>query len=207
MLETVPRRREMEANYIKMLVSCGFIQRWSAFQQHVIVCPWKAMKNRVLIRCEQGNHQVLVAQLRHVLVNEDWDHHPTSSVYYNQAASFPQDECVKRFYGWEESDSLWTCSWISDGHRAALRYQQGGGVIMVWAGIIIKDELVAPFRLLPVFRKHFLQTVVQENVCMFQEDRGFSAEWCSIPSVEVLHCVWASKGLTDGVVLQFFIIN
>ena len=68
----------------------------------------------------------------------------------------------------------WACEWISNGHRAPLRVkrQQGGGGVLVWAGII-KDELVGPFQvedwtqtqlpnLLPVFRKHFLQAVVQE---------------------------------------------
>ena len=41
----------------------------------------------------------------------------------------------------------WARGWISNGHRAPLRLrrQQGGGGVMVWAGII-KDELVGPFR-------------------------------------------------------------
>jgi len=60
--------------------------------------------------------------------------------------------------------------WISNGHRAPLR-QQGGGGVMVWAGII-KDELLGPFQVedglkkdsqtyCQVFRRYFL---VQEKV-------------------------------------------
>ncbi len=40
----------------------------------------------------------------------------------------------------------WARGWISNGRRAPLRirHQQGGGGVLVWAGII-KDELVGPF--------------------------------------------------------------
>ena len=41
----------------------------------------------------------------------------------------------------------WTRGWISKGQKAPLRRQQGGGGVLVWAGISsIKDELVGPFR-------------------------------------------------------------
>ena len=55
----------------------------------------------------------------------------------------------------------------TDLHFESVFGQQGGGGVLVWAAII-KDELVGPFRvedglkLLPVFRRYFLQAVVQE---------------------------------------------
>lgn len=41
----------------------------------------------------------------------------------------------------------WTRGWIINGHRPPLRlgHQQGGGGVLVWAGVIT-DELVGPFR-------------------------------------------------------------
>ncbi|KAL2093239.1 hypothetical protein ACEWY4_010551 [Coilia grayii] len=41
----------------------------------------------------------------------------------------------------------WACGWIGNGHKAPLRLrrQQGGGGVLLWAGII-KNELVGPFR-------------------------------------------------------------
>lgn len=41
----------------------------------------------------------------------------------------------------------WACGWISNGHEASrqVRHQQGGGGVLLWAGII-KDELVGHFQ-------------------------------------------------------------
>lgn len=73
--------------------------------------------------------------------------------------------------------------------RAPLRRQQGGDGGTNMAGIN-KDELVGPFwvedglkqlpELLPFFRRQFPQAVVQEKVCIFQEDHNFYAGQCSI---------------------------
>ncbi|CAJ0964207.1 unnamed protein product [Ranitomeya imitator] len=62
----------------------------------------------------------------------------------------------------------WARAWISKGQRAPLRlrHQQGGGGVLVWAGII-NDELVGPFR---------VEDGVKVN-CQFLEDNFFK-QWC-----------------------------
>ena len=92
----------------------------------------------------------------------------------------------------------WARGWISNWHKATLRLrcQQDEGGVLVWVGII-KDELLMSYfehqnqlpNLLPVFRRHFFQAVVQEKVCIFQEDHDFDAGQCSIAFIKVLHCV------------------
>ena len=62
----------------------------------------------------------------------------------------------------------WARGWISNRHRAPLRVrrQQGGGGVLVWAGII-KDELVGPFRVEDVLKSNF------QTYCQFLEDTFF----------------------------------
>lgn len=73
-----------------------------------------------------------------------------------------------------------TPRWISKGQRPPLgvKWQNAGGGLQVWAAII-QDELVGPLQvedglpdLLPVFRRHFLPAVVQEESCSFQNDNA-----------------------------------
>ena len=65
----------------------------------------------------------------------------------------------------------WACCWIGNGHRAPLRLrcQQGGGGVLVWAGIL-KDELVGPFRV-----EDGLQ-INSQTYCQFLEDTFFK-QW------------------------------
>ncbi|KAK7130479.1 hypothetical protein R3I93_019969 [Phoxinus phoxinus] len=65
----------------------------------------------------------------------------------------------------------WARGWISNGHRAPLRLrrQQGGGGVMVWAGII-KDELVGPFRVQDGLKMN------SQTYCQFLEDTFFK-QW------------------------------
>ncbi|KAI3351297.1 hypothetical protein L3Q82_005846 [Scortum barcoo] len=65
----------------------------------------------------------------------------------------------------------WARGWISNGHRAPLRLrrQQGGGGVLVWAGII-KDELVGPFRVEDGLRLN------SQTYCQFLEDTFFT-QW------------------------------
>ena len=65
----------------------------------------------------------------------------------------------------------WARGWISTGHRAPLplRHQQGGGGVLVWAGII-KDELVGPFRVEDGVKLN------SQSYCQFLEDTFFK-QW------------------------------
>ena len=65
----------------------------------------------------------------------------------------------------------WAGGWISNGHRAPLRLrrQQGGGGVLVWAGII-KNELVGPFRV-----EHGLK-INSHTYCQFLKDT-FIKQW------------------------------
>ncbi|CAJ0944200.1 unnamed protein product [Ranitomeya imitator] len=65
----------------------------------------------------------------------------------------------------------WIRGWISKGQRAPLRLrrQQGGGGVLVWAGII-KDELVGPFRVEDGVKMN------SQTYCQFLEDNFFK-QW------------------------------
>lgn len=71
----------------------------------------------------------------------------------------------------------WARGWISNGHRAPLRLrrQQGGGGVLVWAGII-KDELVGPFRVEDGLKLN------SQTYCQFLEDTFFK-QWYRKKSV------------------------
>lgn len=63
---------------------------------------------------------------------------------------------------------VWARGWISNGHRAPLqlRQQQGGGGVLVWAGII-KGELVGPFWVEDGLK------INSQTYCQFLEDTFF----------------------------------
>ncbi|KAI5609841.1 interferon-induced protein 44-like [Silurus asotus] len=65
----------------------------------------------------------------------------------------------------------WARGWIGKGQRAPvrLRRQQGGGGVLVWAGII-KDELVGPFRVEDGVKLN------SQSYCQFLEDTFFK-QW------------------------------
>ncbi|CAL9698388.1 unnamed protein product [Knipowitschia caucasica] len=76
----------------------------------------------------------------------------------NKTHEIKRQDWAKKYLKMDFSNVLWTDEmrvtldgwargWISHGQRAPLRLrrQQGGGGVLVWAGII-KDELVGPFR-------------------------------------------------------------
>ncbi|KAI5088077.1 bloodthirsty [Silurus meridionalis] len=65
----------------------------------------------------------------------------------------------------------WAHGWIGKGQRAPvrLRRQQGGGGVLVWAGII-KDELVGPFRVEDGVKLN------SQSYCQFLEDTFFK-QW------------------------------
>ncbi|KAJ1140490.1 hypothetical protein NDU88_006842 [Pleurodeles waltl] len=65
----------------------------------------------------------------------------------------------------------WAPGWIGKGQRAPvrLRRQQGGGGVLVWAGII-KDELVGPFRVEDGVKLN------SQSYCQFLEDTFFK-QW------------------------------
>ncbi|XP_039618203.1 uncharacterized protein LOC120534678 [Polypterus senegalus] len=65
----------------------------------------------------------------------------------------------------------WARGWIGKGQRAPvrLRRQQGGGGVLVWAGIV-KDELVGPFRVEDGVKLN------SQSYCQFLEDTFFK-QW------------------------------
>lgn len=71
----------------------------------------------------------------------------------------------------------WAHSWISNGPRLHFNNSKVEVGLLIWAGIN-KDERVGDGlkhlpELLPDFRRQFPQAVVQEKICIFQEDHDF----------------------------------
>ncbi|XP_067257989.1 uncharacterized protein [Chanodichthys erythropterus] len=76
-----------------------------------------------------------------------------------------------------KAENGWARGWIGKGQRAPvrLRRQQGGGGVLVWAGII-KDELVGPFRVEDGVKLN------SQSYCQFLEDTFFK-QWYRKKSV------------------------
>ena len=100
----------------------------------------------------------------------------------NKTHKFKRQELAKKYLKADFSKVLWTDEmratldgWargsISNGHRVPLRLrrQQGGGGVLVWAGII-KDELVGPFRVEDGLK------INSQTYCQFLEDTFFK-QW------------------------------
>lgn len=80
----------------------------------------------------------------------------------------------------------WACGWISNGHSSSTPppRQQGGGGVLEWAVIIKLLKTYCQF-----LEDTFFQAVVQEKVCIFQEDHDFYVGQCSMACIEILHCM------------------
>ena len=92
--------------------------------------------------------------------------------HLDRAKKYLKTDFLKIFMDWwHESDSWpdeWAPAWISNRHRAPLwvRHQQGGGGVLVWAGII-KDELVGPCWVGDELK------INSQTFCQFLEDMFF----------------------------------